>query len=92
MAALSTAGNSIAIILPTIQFAQSRLKIYVDCNQQWLCDMDFLRKEMGSVDFVRDRFLCDVQIISNVQFNGNGGSPIPCVSFRKVWYRSAMTR
>lgn len=61
------------LFLPTIQFAQSRLKIYVDCNQQWLCDMDFLRKEMGSVDFVRDRFLCDVQIISNVQFNGNGG-------------------
>lgn len=66
------------LFLPTIQFAQSRLKIYVDCNQQWLCDMDFLRKEMGSVDFVRDRFLCDVQIISNVQFNGNGESNTLC--------------
>jgi hypothetical protein len=49
-----------------------KLKVYLECNQQWLCDMDYLRNEMQSVDFVRDRFLCDVQIISNVQF-GNGG-------------------
>lgn len=56
-------------------FAQKneKLKIFIDCNQEWLCDMDFLRKELSAVDFVRDRFLCEVQIISNVQFNGNGG-------------------
>ncbi|MBK9686854.1 MAG: hypothetical protein IPO65_03500 [Saprospiraceae bacterium] len=66
-------GILLLLLFTNIISAQAKLKIYVDCNQQWLCDMDFLRKEFGSVDFVRDRFLCDVQIISNVQFNGNGG-------------------
>jgi hypothetical protein len=57
-------------------FAQSndKLKVYLECNQQWLCDMDFLRNEMTAVDFVRDRFLCDIQIISNVQFTNGGES------------------
>jgi hypothetical protein len=50
-----------------------KLKIFVDCNQQWLCDQDYLRNELNIVDFVRDRFLCDLQIISNVQFGGAGG-------------------
>lgn len=56
-------------------FAQNneKLKIYIECNQEWLCDMDYLKKEFTAVDFVRDRFLCDVQIISNIQFSGNGG-------------------
>ncbi len=56
-------------------FAQSteKLKLFLDCNQQWLCDMDFLRKEFTAVDFVRDRFLSDVQVISNVQFTNGGG-------------------
>ncbi len=50
-----------------------KLKIFLTCNESWLCDQDFLRNELAIVDFVRDRFLCDVQIISNTQFNGNGG-------------------
>jgi hypothetical protein len=50
-----------------------KLKISLTCNESWLCDQEFLRNELPIVDFVRDRFLCDVQIISNVQFNGNGG-------------------
>ncbi len=55
-------------------FSQNeKLKIFLTCNESWLCDQEFLRNELPIVDFVRDRFLCDVQIISNVQFNGNGG-------------------
>ena len=50
-----------------------KIKIFLDCNQEWLCDGDFLRNEMKMVDFVRDRFLCDVQVISNVQFSNGGG-------------------
>jgi hypothetical protein len=53
--------------------SSQKLKIFLDCNQQWLCDMDFLRKEFSTVDFVRDRALSDVHIISNIQFTGNGG-------------------
>lgn len=53
--------------------SKDKLKIYLECNQGWLCDLDFLRNELKAVDFVRDRFLCDVQIISNVQFGNSGG-------------------
>jgi hypothetical protein len=65
------------LLLITISYSfvhsQDKLKLYLECNQEWLCDQDFLRSEITYVDFVRDRFLCDVQIISNVQFTGNGG-------------------
>jgi hypothetical protein len=52
---------------------KSKVKIYLDCNRPWLCDEEFLRTELKMVDYVRDRFLSDVQVISNVQFSGGGG-------------------
>lgn len=57
-----------------------KIKIYQDCSQQWLCDQEYLRNELKMVDFVRDRFLCDVHVIMNVQFNGGGGE-ITTLSF-----------
>ena len=80
--------NLLAILLfmiCQITFAQkkisSKLRVYQDCSQEWLCDRDFLRNELKMVDFVRDRFLCDVQVIFNVQFNGSGGE-INTMSFQ----------
>lgn len=58
----------------TITVSQNtKLKIFLDCNQSWLCDQEYLRNELTAVDFVRDRFLCDVQVISTVQFTNGGG-------------------
>jgi hypothetical protein len=54
--------------------SNEKLKVYLECNQERLCDPDFIRNEMSAVDFVRDRFLCDIQIISNVQFTNSGES------------------
>ena len=50
-----------------------KIRIFQDCTQEWLCDGEYLRNELKMVDFVRDRFLCDVHVIMNVQFNGGGG-------------------
>lgn len=50
-----------------------KIKVYLDCNMPWLCDIEFLRNELKMVDYVRDRFLCDVQVVSNVQFSAGGG-------------------
>ncbi len=50
-----------------------KIKIYLSCTQEWLCDTDYLRNELKMVDFVRDRFLCDVQVVMNVQFSAGGG-------------------
>ena len=51
----------------------SKIKIYLSCTKTWLCDEDFLRTELTMVDYVRDRFLCDVQVIVNTQFTEGGG-------------------
>jgi hypothetical protein len=59
-----------------ISFAQSssdKVKIFMDCKNEWLCDQDFLRSELKMVDFVRDRFACDIQIVQTTQFTGGGG-------------------
>ncbi len=50
-----------------------KLKIFIDCNQEWLCDQTYLRNELKMVDFVRDRFLCDVQVVNNTIFSTGGG-------------------
>lgn len=73
------------VMVCQMAFAQknipTKIKVYQDCSQEWLCDRDFLRNELKMVDFVRDRFLCDVQVIFNVQFNGAGGE-INTLSFQ----------
>jgi hypothetical protein len=52
---------------------RNKVRIFLDCNQEWLCDQDFLRQEMKMVDFVRDRFLSDVHVIVNTTWSGSGG-------------------
>lgn len=64
------------ILLLSIQFsfAQSgaKTKVFMECNYAWLCDFDFLRTELGMVDFVRDRFIADVHLQVNTQFTSSG--------------------
>lgn len=63
----------------TASFAQNgkssneKLKVFLDCTMQWLCDFDYVKTEMKMVDFVRDRFDADVHIIVNTQFTSSGG-------------------
>jgi hypothetical protein len=47
-----------------------RLRVFVDCG--W-CDMDFLRTEIGWVDYMRDRADAQVHILSSRQATGGGG-------------------
>jgi hypothetical protein len=54
-------------------FAQNtKAKVFIECTREWLCDFDFLRTELGMVDFVRDRFIADIHIQVNTQFTSNG--------------------
>ena len=50
-----------------------KLKVYIECTRSWLCDFDYLRTELGMVDFVRDRFIADLHIQVNTQFTSSGG-------------------
>ena len=47
------------------------LRVFVDCN--FYCDMDFLRTEIGWVDYMRDRADAQVHILGTSQATGGGG-------------------
>ncbi|WP_296312971.1 hypothetical protein [Winogradskyella sp. UBA3174] len=47
-----------------------QLSIFLDCN---VCDNEFLRQNLGNVQFVRDQFLGDVHVFFVTQRNGSGG-------------------
>ena len=64
-------------VLPNINYAQTEqnirkdaLKIFVDCN---FCDLDFIKREITFVNFVRDSKEAQVHILSTRQNAGNGG-------------------
>ena len=47
-----------------------QLKIFLDCN---VCDDDFMRQNLGNVQFVRDQDLSDVHLFFVTQRNASGG-------------------
>ncbi|MDB9755096.1 hypothetical protein OAB20_02260 [Winogradskyella sp.] len=47
-----------------------QLSIFLDCN---VCDNEYLRQNLGNVQFVRDQFLGDVHVFFVTQRNGSGG-------------------
>lgn len=55
------------------QNKSEKIKVFLDCTREWLCDFDYVRQEIKMVDFVRDRFIADVHIIVNTQFSSSGG-------------------
>lgn len=52
------------------QNADNQLKIFIDCQT---CDQDFIKQEMPSLSYVRDRLLADVHIQLVSQNTGSGG-------------------
>jgi hypothetical protein len=55
------------------QNTDDRLKVFLECTQGWLCDMDYVKTEMTMVDFVRDRVGSDVHVMVNTQSSSSGG-------------------
>lgn len=49
---------------------KEELKIFLDCN---VCDQDYLKQNLGNVQFVRDQNLGDVHLFFVTQTNGSGG-------------------
>lgn len=57
---------------PAAAGAQSTalLRVYLDCSS---CDTDYLRQNVGFVDYVRDRAVADVQVLVTTRTTGGGG-------------------
>ncbi len=51
----------------------SRLRVFIDCPQTH-CDLDYFRREIPFVDYVRDRNDADVHVLVTEQSTGGGGS------------------
>ena len=62
------------LLFAQLSFAQSNIKtkVFIECTSSWLCDFDYLRTELGMVDFVRDRFIADVHVQVNTQYTSSG--------------------
>ena len=64
--------------MPAVKFAQElenkkvnrKLKIMIECSD---CDIDYIRREIKYVDFMRDRKDADVHIITSDLNTGSGG-------------------
>jgi hypothetical protein len=48
------------------------LEVFLDCNRR-LCDSDYIRREIGYVNWVRDRQVADVHLLVTEQRTGSGG-------------------
>jgi len=47
------------------------LRIFIDCDR---CDNEYLRQNLGNVQFVRDQNLAEVHLFFTTQRNGSGGN------------------
>src|SRR5690349_3109671 len=51
------------------------LAVFLDCATRY-CDFDFLRREIGAVNWVRDRRVADVHVIVVSRETGAGGDQL----------------
>lgn len=55
---------------PAMSVSAASLKVFVDCNR---CDAEYLRQNVGFVEYVRDRAVADVHILVTTEDTGGGG-------------------
>lgn len=48
------------------------LKVFLDC-EPWICDLDFFRREITWVNWMRDRTDAEVHLLVTLQTTGSGG-------------------
>lgn len=48
-----------------------RLRVFLDCHE---CDIDYLRQNVGFIDYMRDRTDADLHVLVTTQPTGGGGS------------------
>jgi len=84
----------VLLILPAFVYSQpatSRLKVFVDCSNTW-CDMQYIRSEINTVDFLFDNIAADVHILITSQSAGSGGNQYQLIFFgQQAFKRSADT-
>lgn len=71
---LKSALLLLALFMSSFAFSQedsnNDLKIFLDCN---ICDITYMKQNLGKVQFVRDQDLSNVHLFFVTQRNGSGG-------------------
>lgn len=67
----TTAAEPVRAQDPPLAPSAEQLRAFLDCPR---CDTDYLRTEIGFVDYVRDRTDADVHILVTTQQTGAGGT------------------
>ena len=57
---------------PDTARAPARLRVFIDCQAPY-CDLDFIRTEITSVDYVRDRSDSHIHVLITAESTGGGG-------------------
>lgn len=68
--ALAT-GRAPAQTADTTKRVADVLQVFIDCGS---CDLDFIRKEIAFVNYVRDRAVAQVHVLVSTQDTGGGGT------------------
>jgi hypothetical protein len=66
--------NSFSSLARQAERENRKTRLFIECSEGSLCNLDFLRKELPVVDFVQDRFRADVHVLIVTQPAGNAGS------------------
>ncbi|HXT68678.1 MAG TPA: DUF481 domain-containing protein [Vicinamibacterales bacterium] len=66
----SVSAQSTGPQTPATAPAAALLRVFLDCNE---CDFEFLRQNVGFVDYVRDRNVAEVHVLVTTQGTGGGG-------------------
>jgi hypothetical protein len=68
-----TAPSSSRAGTPADSSGTRRLRLLLDCSA-FICDFDYLKRELNWVDWVRDRVDADVYVLVTMQDTGSGGA------------------
>ena len=55
----------------TVRTPPPRLRVFLDC--QYECDIDYLKQNIGFIEYVRDRATADLHVLVTTQETGGGG-------------------
>ncbi|MGB7213110.1 MAG: hypothetical protein WBC97_10860 [Gemmatimonadales bacterium] len=63
----------------TSDSTQERLRVFIDCQQMFSCDLDYFRTELTWVDHVRTPEDAQVHVLVSAQTSGGGGTAFTLV-------------
>jgi hypothetical protein len=75
--------DSLDSTIRTSETQAQKLSVFIDCSG---CDMNYIKSELGIVDFLLDKNAADVHVLVNQQTTGGGGSAMQMILYGQNKY------